>query len=83
MRPLGAHCHFSLGRLYRRYGASVRAERETAFAMQEYERLAMNYWNGVAGVTAPACNRVAPRKPHAAGAETAIRYVAAAHGGSA
>jgi class 3 adenylate cyclase/tetratricopeptide (TPR) repeat protein len=44
LRPLVAHCHFGLGQLYRRTGASelARSHLELAFAM--YQDMGMPYW---------------------------------------
>jgi predicted protein tyrosine phosphatase len=42
MRPLVAHCHFGLGRLYRRTGNPEQAHLTTATAM--YGEMRMTYW---------------------------------------
>ena len=42
MRPLRAHCHLSLGKLYRRTGAQAREHLVTAAAM--YREMDMGFW---------------------------------------
>jgi hypothetical protein len=44
MRPLVAHCHLGLGRLYRRTGDSEQAEEHLAAATAMYGGMGMTYW---------------------------------------
>jgi class 3 adenylate cyclase/tetratricopeptide (TPR) repeat protein len=44
MRPLVAHCHHGLGRLYRRMGHPVQAEEHLTTARAMYAELGMTYW---------------------------------------
>jgi tetratricopeptide (TPR) repeat protein len=46
MRPLVAHCHLGLGRLYRRLGDRERAQGHLATAGALYRDLDMSYWLG-------------------------------------
>ena len=45
MRPLAAHCHFDLGRLYRQHRPDDLAEQHLATAMATYEALGMRRWH--------------------------------------
>jgi tetratricopeptide (TPR) repeat protein len=44
MRPLAAHCHLGLGRLYRRAGDSVTAEEHLQTASTMYREMGMTFW---------------------------------------
>src|SRR5262249_28644875 len=44
MRPLVAHCHFSLGRLYRRTGQQQQAHEHLATATTMFREMGLTYW---------------------------------------
>ncbi len=44
MRPLVAHCHLGLGKLYRRTGKRERAQEHLATAATMYREMGMTYW---------------------------------------
>jgi hypothetical protein len=44
MRPLVAHCHLGLGKLYRRTGKSEQAQEHVTTAMTMYREMGMTYW---------------------------------------
>ena len=44
MRPLVAHCHYGLGRLYRRTGNPVQAQEHLTTATAMYGEMGMTYW---------------------------------------
>ena len=44
MRPLAAHCHLGLGRLYRRTGRRQEAQEHLAIAATMYREMEMQYW---------------------------------------
>ena len=44
MRPLVAHCHLGLGKLYRRTGKRERAQEHVAAATAMYHDMGMTYW---------------------------------------
>jgi class 3 adenylate cyclase/tetratricopeptide (TPR) repeat protein len=44
MRPLGAHCQFGLGALYRRTGEREQAQEHLATATAMYRAMGMTYW---------------------------------------
>ena len=44
MRPLQAHCHLGLGKLYRRTGDRARAQEHLASAATMYREMDMRYW---------------------------------------
>jgi hypothetical protein len=44
MRPLVAHCHFRLARLYRRTGNQERAREGFATAVTMYREMDMRFW---------------------------------------
>ena len=44
MRPHVAHCHFGLGKLYRRTGKREEAQEHLATAMAMYREMGMTYW---------------------------------------
>jgi hypothetical protein len=44
MRPLVAHCHLGLGRLYRRTDRGQQGEERLATAMTLYREMGMTYW---------------------------------------
>ena len=48
MRPLVAHCHLGLGKLYRRTGKREQAQEHLATAMTMYREMEMTYWLGKA-----------------------------------
>lgn len=43
-RPLAAHCHFSLGKLYRQAGKGEQAKEHLATATAMYREMGMAYW---------------------------------------
>ena len=44
MRPLVAHCHLGLGKLYRRTGKGPQAEEHLASATAMYREMDMRFW---------------------------------------
>ncbi len=44
MRPLVAHCHASLSKLYRRTGKRQEAQEHLATATTMYRKMGMTYW---------------------------------------
>ena len=44
MRPLVAHCHAGLARLYRRTGKQQEAEEHSTTATTMYRDMGMTYW---------------------------------------
>jgi hypothetical protein len=44
MRPLIAHCHLGLGKLYRHTGKRAQAEERVATATTMYRDMGMTYW---------------------------------------
>ncbi len=44
MRPLVAHCHLGLGRLYRRTGKREQAQEHLTTATAMYGEMGMTYW---------------------------------------
>jgi tetratricopeptide (TPR) repeat protein len=44
MRPLAAHCHLGLGKLYRRWGKPQRAHEHLTIATRMYREMGMTYW---------------------------------------
>jgi class 3 adenylate cyclase/tetratricopeptide (TPR) repeat protein len=44
MRPLVAHCHLGLGRLYRRTGDATKAQAPLATAATMYREMGMSFW---------------------------------------
>jgi hypothetical protein len=44
MRPLGAHCHFGLGKLYRRTDKREQAQEHLRTATTMYCEMDMQYW---------------------------------------
>ena len=44
MRPLAAHCHFGLGKLYRRTGDQAKADEHLAGAQAMYREMGMGFW---------------------------------------
>ena len=44
MRPLVAHCHLGLGKLYRRTGAREQVQEHVAMATTMYRDMGMTYW---------------------------------------
>ncbi len=44
MRPLVAHCHLGLGKLYRRTGKREQAQEHLAIATTMYREMGMTYW---------------------------------------
>jgi hypothetical protein len=44
MRPLVAHCHLGLGKLYRRTGKREPAQEHLATATTMYREMGMTYW---------------------------------------
>jgi hypothetical protein len=44
MRPLIAHCHLGLGKLYRRTGKHEQAHEHLTIATTMYREMGMTYW---------------------------------------
>ena len=44
MRPLAAHCHLGLGRLYRRTGDGAKAHEHLTTATTMYREMGMGFW---------------------------------------
>jgi uncharacterized protein HemY len=44
MRPLVAHCHLGLGKLYRRMGQRGRATEHLKLALAMYREMDMGFW---------------------------------------
>jgi hypothetical protein len=44
MRPLVAHCHLGLGKLYRRTGKRQDAQEHLATATMMYREMEMSFW---------------------------------------
>ena len=44
MRPLAAHCHLGLGKLYRRTGDQAKADEHLSTAMRMYREMGMGFW---------------------------------------
>jgi hypothetical protein len=44
MRPLAAHCHAGLGRLYRRTGDQTKAHEHLTTATTMYREMGMDFW---------------------------------------
>ena len=44
MRPLVAHCHLGLGKLYRRTGDETKAQEHLATAATMYREMGMRFW---------------------------------------
>ena len=44
MRPLVAHCHLGLGKLYRRTDTREQAQEHLATAATMYREMGMTYW---------------------------------------
>jgi hypothetical protein len=44
MRPLLAHCHLGLGKLYRRTGKREQVQEHLATATTMYRQMGMTYW---------------------------------------
>ena len=44
MRPLVAHCHLGLGKLYRRTGKPEQAQEHLTTATTMYREMGMTYW---------------------------------------
>jgi hypothetical protein len=43
-RPLAAHCHLGLGKLYRRIGDGAKAEKQLIAARAMYREMDMGFW---------------------------------------
>jgi hypothetical protein len=44
MRPLVAHCHLGLGRLYRRTSDTAKAQEHLTTASAMYREMGMSFW---------------------------------------
>ena len=44
MRPLVAHCHLGLGKLYRRTGDRAKAQEHLTTAATMYREMGMTFW---------------------------------------
>jgi hypothetical protein len=44
MRPLVAHCHLGLGRLYRRTGKAAEAQEHLTTVREMYGEMGMTFW---------------------------------------
>jgi hypothetical protein len=51
MRPLAAHCHLGLGRLYGRVGKRPQADEEIATALEMFREMDMRFWLAEAETT--------------------------------
>ena len=51
MRPLQAHCHLGLGRLYTKIGQRGQARAELSTAIDLYKAMAMTFWLSQAEAT--------------------------------
>jgi hypothetical protein len=62
MRPLIAHCHLGLGKLYRRTGKRQEAQEHLTTATTMYPEMGMTYWleQAEAGVGAWPCSSSIP-----------------------
>ena len=49
MRPVVAHCHLGLSKLYRRTGKREQAQEHLTTAMTMYREMGMTYWLKKAG----------------------------------
>jgi len=49
MRPLVAHCHLGLGKLYRRTGKCEQAQEHLGTASTMYREMDMRFWLDQAG----------------------------------
>ena len=47
MRPLIAHCHLGLGKLYRRTGKREQAQEHLTTATTMYREMGMAYWRRI------------------------------------
>jgi tetratricopeptide (TPR) repeat protein len=60
MRPLGAHCHLGLGKLYRRTGNREQARGHLTTATSMYREMDMRYWREQADAEMTAMATVGP-----------------------
>jgi class 3 adenylate cyclase/tetratricopeptide (TPR) repeat protein len=60
MRPLAAHCHLGLGKLYRRTGDGAKAGEHLTIARAMYREMGMGFWLEKAEVELGPLNRVGP-----------------------
>jgi tetratricopeptide (TPR) repeat protein len=44
MRPLAAHCHFGLGKLYRKLGCPEQAQTQLSAGIEMYRAMGMTFW---------------------------------------
>ena len=44
MRPLVAHCHLGLGKLYGKSGCRAEARAELSTAVESYRAMGMTFW---------------------------------------
>jgi hypothetical protein len=44
MRPLVAHCHIGLGKLFRRTGCGAKSDERLASAITMYREMGMRFW---------------------------------------
>jgi hypothetical protein len=44
MRPLAAHCHFGLGKVYRQMGKREQAQEHLTAATTMYREMGMTFW---------------------------------------
>jgi hypothetical protein len=44
MRPLAAHCHMGLGKLYRQAGDDAKAQEHLTTATRMYREMDMGFW---------------------------------------
>ena len=44
MRPLAAHCHLDLGKLYRKTGDAIKAHEHLTTATLMYREMGMSFW---------------------------------------
>jgi tetratricopeptide (TPR) repeat protein len=63
MRPLVAHCHLGLGKLYRRTGKRQEAQEHLATATTMYREMDMTFWLEQAAAESWECDSETPRFP--------------------
>src|SRR5262249_6628036 len=66
MRPLVAHCHLGLGKLYRRTGDHAKANEHLTTATAMYREMGMSFWleKAAAEIKGPARTRRGERHVH-------------------
>jgi tetratricopeptide (TPR) repeat protein len=62
MRPLAAHCHFELGKLYQRTCDGAKAEEQPTTAARMYREMGMGFWLEKAEAELGPRHRTSPKK---------------------